>query len=83
MTVKDDRDKEVNDLLQRLQDKVANDPQFTAADEEAIHKMLKAYRGLLAIRTLSAFTIVTLAGIATIMASYKTIMTGLKAWILG
>ena len=80
---KTSKDEDVLEVLERLEKRVNADPQFTKNDEATIHEMMQVYKGLLAVGKFSKLLIFALAAIAATMAAYKTVIAGVRSWLIG
>lgn len=72
-----------DDLITRIEKKADCDPEFTDEEREIIHKMIKAYRGWIALGWGFKWVTMVLAGLAGAIAAYKTIIEEVRKWLIG
>ena len=68
----------MSDALDRIEQKIARTPDLTDQDIETIHKMIKAYRGIISLGIASKFVVFVLATIAAGVTAWFTIIAKFK-----
>jgi len=68
----------MSDELERIEQKIARTPDLTDQDIETVHKMIKAYRGIMSLGAAGKFIVFFLATVAAGMTAWFTIVSKLK-----
>ena len=72
---------ETNRLLEKLERKLESAPDFTASDMAALHEMVQAWRGWVALGRSAKWIITSLGLVAAAVASWGVLAGRLKDWM--
>ena len=72
---------ETNRLLEKLERKLESAPDFTPSDMAALHEMVQAWRGWVALGRSAKWIITSLGLIAAAVASWGVLAGRLKDWM--
>ena len=74
---------EEDETLNTIQRKAASDPCFTEQEKTVLREMIRVYRGWQFVGKAAKGLIVAAGLVAAFLASYKTIIAEIKAWLIG
>lgn len=72
---------ETNQLLEKLEEHLSKDPDFSNSDLEALREMLQAWRGWVALGRGAKWIITTLGLIAAAIASWSVLASTVREWL--
>ena len=71
------------DDLSSIERKAATDPCFTEQEKTVLREMIRVYRGWQFVGKVAKGAIVVVGLIAAALASYKTVISEVKRWLIG
>ena len=72
---------ETNRLLEKLEAHLSADPEFSSSDMMALHEMLQAWKGWVALGRGAKWIITTLGLLAAAIASWSVLASTIKEWL--